>query len=511
MARAVRWRAAPAGARVAALAAATLAVAAAPAGAGVQVSATPALRPAFDRGTSDYVSRCPAGKPLRLSVRASDGDRVSVAGGKRKGGTFEKRLSRKRDGAFTIRVKAGNRATAHHVRCLPKDFPEWSFDSSGRSQAQWYVIEPTGPHAEGYIAVFDAHGVPVWWRRASSFGPWDGKLLPDGNFAYARWFGDHFGVRDKIAYEVRRTDGKLVRVVRAVGNPTDTHDFQQLPNGNFLVITYRRRCCENLSPHGGPSKAAVWDGVIQELSPSGKVAWSWSSKDHIPLSWTTHASESNYGWWYQAISESRNGTGPESTAHDLVHLNAVEPDGDGLIVSARHLDAVFRIDRATKRIDWKLGGTTVLGKSLTVLGAGAGYGGERLFGGQHDARLWTDGSVTVHDNGSWRDRPPVMDRFRIDPIARTATLVERIANPQVRISKAIGSTRKLAGGNWVTSWGGAPIVTEQSESGAIVRRFAFVENHWSYRAVPIERGRVSARALRQGMSKMVAARRAARR
>ncbi|HKP92067.1 MAG TPA: aryl-sulfate sulfotransferase [Thermoleophilaceae bacterium] len=489
-------------------AAAALAVAAAPAQAAVEITAKPALRPAFERDTSDYVSRCPAGKPLRLSVRARDGDRVSVAGHKRRGGTFERSVSRKPDGAFTIRVDSGDETTTHHVRCLPKDFPEWSLTSRGPAQAQWYLIEPIGPTARGYIAFFDTNGVPVWWRHAASFGPWDGKLLPDGNVAYGRWVGDHFGVNNRVAWEVRRIDGKLLHVLRAVGNPTDTHDFQQLPNGNFLLITYRRRCCVNLSAYGAPAKAAVWDGEIQELRPNGKLVWRWSTKDHIPPSWTTHAGESNYGWWYQTISDTHNRPGsPESAAYDLVHLNSVEPDGDGLIVSARHIDSIFRIDRATGSIEWKLGGKMVMGKSLTVLNTPSGFGGERLFGGQHDARLWTDGTVTVHDNGSWRDRPPVMDRFRIDPIAHTATLLERISNPGIRISKAIGSTRKLAGGNWVTSWGGAPVVTEQTPDGAFVRAFAFADGRWSYRAVPIERGRLSASSLRRGMSKMVAARR----
>jgi Arylsulfotransferase (ASST) len=302
---------------------------------------------------------------------------------------------------------------------------------------------------------------------------------------------------------VRRLDGRLVRLVRAVHNPTDTHDLQQLPNGNFLVIAYRRRCCVDLSSRGGPSRATVFDCEIQELTPGGKLVWKWSSRDRIPLSWTT--GDQSSGWW--ATNGSRNDQGVRDT-WDLVHINSVEPDGDGLVVSARHTDSVFRIDRATKRIDWKLGGTQVLGKSLTVPGWPPT---QSLFGGQHDARIWKDGSLTVHDNGSWRYRPPVMYRFDIDMITRTATIREHITNPEVDSSTAIGSTRKLEGGNWVTSWGASPIVTEQDETGAVVRRFVFAGNRWSYRAVPIEPGRLTAAALRHGMDKMVAARRTARR
>jgi hypothetical protein len=481
-----------------------LTLAAAPAGAAVELSTKPKLRPAFDRTVTDYVARCASGKALRVFVRASDGDRVSVGGGKRHGGTFERRVSRAPGQAFTIRLRSGEKTTRYHVRCLPSDFPDWSFQANGRAQAQWYVLAPTGGLAEGYVAIFDTHGVPVWWWHSSSYGPWDAKLLPDGTLAWAHFFGDHFGIRGhRNAYEVRRLDGTLVRRVRTAGSSTDTHDLQQLPDGHFLALTYRPRRHVDLShdPRGGPSDVTVFDGEIQELTPRGKVVWRWNSKDHIPPSWTTGTS--TRGWWFHNTPDKQPGY--ENT-RDLVHLNSVEPDGDGLIVSARHLDSILRIDRATGAVDWKLGGTQVPGKSLAVTGAPAGFTGETLFGGQHDARLWKDRSVTVHDNGSWQYRRPVMDRFEINPTLRTARLVERITNPAIESSTAIGGARKLPGGNWAVAWGASPVVTEQTESGEIVRDLTFADGLSSYRVVPLEPGRLSAGALRHGMNRIAARR-----
>jgi hypothetical protein len=470
----------------------------------VTVSTRPALRPAFDRAVSDYVTRCKPGRPLRVFVHADDGDRVSVAGGKRRGGTFEKRVGGEPDRAFTIRLHSGDRTTAHHVRCLPEDFPGWSFKAKGDAQAQWYVVAPSGGGKAGYVAIFDADGVPVWWWHSSSYGPWDAKLLPDGTLAWARFFGDHFGLRgNRNAYEIRRLDGTLVRLVRTAGSSTDTHDMQELPNGDYLALTYRPRHHVDLShdPRGGPSNVTVFDGEIQELTPRGKVVWRWNSKDHIPPSWTTGTG--SRGWWFHNSPD--NQPGYEHT-RDLVHLNSVEPDGDGLIVSARHLDSILRIDRKTGDVDWKLGGKQVPGKSLAVTGAPPGYTGEALFGGQHDARLWQDGSVTVHDNGSWHYRAPVVDRFRVDTVLRTATLVERITNPEVDFSTAIGGARKLSGGNWAVAWGNSPLFTEQTPDGAVVRRFALGDKLVTYRVAPIEPGRLNAAALRRGMNRMTARR-----
>jgi hypothetical protein len=483
---------------ITAVALAAAAVAAPPAGAAVQITTKPALRPAFSRSVSDYVARCQPGKPLRVSVKAARHDRVAVAGTGARGGDFERSVERGPDRAFTIGVRTGGETTQHHVRCLPQDFPEWSFEQHGKAQAQWYVIAANGSRRTGYMAIFDADGVPVWWRYSSAFEPWDGKLLADGTFAWMRYDRLDYRSRDQFA-DVFRLDGTPIRHVRAVGGPTDAHDVELMPNGDYLALTYPRRCCLDLSHYGLPKHAPVFDGEIQELAPSGKVVWHWSSRNHIPLSWTTGDARKRVGWWWElkvyTPDHPRKGR-----SYDLVHLNSVEPDGDGLIVSSRHTDSVFRIDRATGKIDWKLGGTYVPGKSLKVLGDAP----EPLFGGQHDARLWKDGTLTVHDNGSWHGRPPAAERFRIDTKRRTATLLEHITNPDVDYSIAVGSARKLTAGDWVVDWGNSPLVTEQDESGAVVRRFLFQGDHYSYRTFPIEPGRVSADGMRAAMDRLVA-------
>jgi hypothetical protein len=245
----------------------------------------------------------------------------------------------------------------------------------------------------------------------------------------------------------------------------------------------------------------VFDGEIQELRPGGKLVWRLSSHGHLPTSWTTGDVKKRIGWWYLLISSTPNHE-PRERAYDLVHLNSFEPDGDGLIVSARHLDSILRIDRATGRIDWKLGGRRVPGKSLKVLGPHP----TPLLSGQHDARLWKDGTLTVYDNGTWY-RPPSAFRFAIDPVKRTARVLERIVNPAIESSRAVGSARKLSGGHWVIDWGGNAVVTEQAEDGTIVRKLTLGGGRGTYRAVPIEPGVLSASELRRGMDAMAPAQR----
>ena len=113
------------------------------------------------------------------------------------------------------------------------------------------------------------------------------------------------------------------------------------------------------------------DGTFQAIAPDGWPTYYWSASGRIApvesLRWA--------GAWnaYPGLAE---------PVWDWHHINAVEPDGDGFLVSLRHTDAIYRIRRGDGGIDWKLGGTHTP-QSLKILGdwfAGSD------FGGQHDVR-----------------------------------------------------------------------------------------------------------------------------
>jgi hypothetical protein len=217
--------------------------------------------------------------------------------------------------------------------------------------------------------------------------------------------------------------------------------------------------------------------------------WEWNSRWHIGINegrrW---ASTSN-----QFLKTLPNG----KIALDWRHLNALQPDGDGILVSLRHSDAIYRIDRATGDIDWKLGGTPT-DKSLTIVGDPYA---DSDFGGQHDVRVLPDGTVTLFDNGSNRGRAPRALRFRIDTQARTATLIESVTEPEAPASFCCGSARKLPGGDWVVDW--TPLlISELTADGTPVLRLNFADNRFSYRANPVLPGQLDPAAVQAGMDKM---------
>jgi Arylsulfotransferase (ASST) len=164
----------------------------------------------------------------------------------------------------------------------------------------------------------------------------------------------------------------------------------------------------------------------------------------------------------------------------------------------RHTDAIYRISRSDGRVEWKLGGTTTP-QSLTL----SGDDQATPFGGQHDVRRLGDGTVTVHDNATQLSRSPRAVRFRIDPAQRTATLVERLTDPDITSSNCCGSARKLDSGGWLMGWGTSanPTIAEYAADHSRVFKLAF-SGAFSYRAFPVPRGRISADQLRQAMDAM---------
>jgi hypothetical protein len=479
------------------LAAAALAPLAIPGGASaaVDVTAHPALHPHFDRAVADYVVRCPRDGAIALGVRASGGEKVAIGSRDPRGGKFSETLHRRAGGGLTVHVESTTRPGTYHVRCLPRDFRRWDVSRPGDPRSHGYVVTPNGRAQHGYVAILDSHATPVWWRHSSSYGPWDAKILPGGHIAWTHYKGEHFGQRRAYGYEERRLDGHRVRRIRTRDTPTDTHDLQRLPDGHYLALTYVERDGVDLRRYGGDRRSRVYDGELQELTPGGRVVWRWNSHGHIETSETL---------WWDVLDGAQRDKPPGERRWDLVHVNSVEPDrGGDLIVSFRHVDAIYKIDRRTGGIVWKLGGTQ-RPESLKVVGDPLG---DRPFGGQHDARLWTDGTLTAFDNETGRHRAPRAVRYRIDEAARTATLVEQIDPPRDLRSQFGGSARKLPGGNWVVYWGGQPLFTEQKpDSGEEELAVERHGSHWGYRVVPLP-GSIPLAAVRRAMDRRVMRRR----
>ena len=432
----------------------------------------PSLFPKFAPGIRDYVVHC-NDAPVTVTVHASMGWEVSVAANPFRSGDFSQVVPLGSGLEFTVAVRdvARSQLYRYYVRCLPNDFPKYTFSRYGPVSPKYFSAD----REARYAIIFDGHGVPMWWYRAQAH---DTRVLGNGNVL---WADQSLSSRE---WEVHRLDGSLVRTLSAVGTHPNLHDLQFLGNGDYLVDAPRIQSHVDTSAYGGSSDADVLNAELQEVSATGNLVWNWKSQQRISLDETGRH-------WPSVINNARAGL------YDVVHWNSIEPAGGSVIASFRHLDAVYKIDKTTGNIVWKLGGTKT-SRSLAVSNDPYGY----TFGGQHDARLLPDGTLTVFDNRTkLTNATPRAVRYGIDEQAGTATLLESISDPAVTSSSCCGSARRLDNGDWLIDWGPEGGIGGYKPNGQRTFRLSFYPA-WSYRAEPVPAGAVSAQDLRQAMNKI---------
>jgi hypothetical protein len=435
------------------------------------VTATPALFPGFDRGVSDYVDRCTPGTPTTVQVDAPEGTNVSVNGAPAASGQFSVAVPQDVGQAFTIEVTDGSGTTAHHVRCLPSDFPTWTVQRNGPVQADFYAtVLVKGFGTPSYPVVFDANGVPVWW------------LAPKPTFLLQPFQNGDFAVMNVGGgMQEYALNGQLLRSVNALGGPTDFHEVLLLDDGNYVMATAQPIPCDLSSWGLGLAPKTCVDHVFQELTPSGVLVWAWDTNAHIS------PSETAPEWVAEQKHDVTNGV------YDPWHYNSIEPTPNGFILSFRHLDAIYSVARPTGAVQWKLGGTT---RSESLTTQNDPLGGPS---GQHDARLLPDGTVTLFDNGTLGlgpSRAPRATRWFVDAAGKTATLIQSIDDAEVTSSGCCGSVRVLPGGDVVTGWGGTPQIAEYAPDGTRLFR---ISGTFVYRGTPILSGQFTVQQFRDGM------------
>ena len=444
------------------------------------------LVPEYDPAETRYVSRCGRGAtPIR--VHAGEGATAAIGFGEPGTGTFEVMPGVEPGEDFPIVVRDGDSRRTYRVRCLPADFPAWKFEMSRPLDPGLFVVSfRPSRQARPWVIVFDHEGVPRWWYTPSTRAL-GGQVLEDGTVSWARSFGDGYGLDPRMAHEVRSVSGKLRRTVRTKGEIVDGHEFRELGDGNVLVDIYAPGTKVDLSRFGGPASASAVFAEIHEIDPEGRVVWRWNSRRHVGL-------EETGRWWRNVLSNSKSADGVAT--FDPVHVNSIEPRGaDEIVVSMRHTDAIYGIERSTGNVVWKLGGTATA-QSLRVVGDPA----EKLFGGQHDARVDENGDISVYDNGKSRPRRPRVVSYSLDLKRGTATYLGQLNDPEVKTSHCCGSARPLPAGGWLVSWGANPLVTAFDGDERIAFRLRLPVS--TFRAVPVSEGVTSVAELDRGLEAM---------
>ncbi len=336
----------------------------------------------------------------------------------------------------------------------------------GRDTAPGYIFiapkngpEEAGPGQDGCI-ILDNDGQPVWLRLLQNEGMdvMDFKAQTyKGETVLTWWEGLHTGYGQGEYVILDGSYQEITRVRAGNGYEGDHHEFLITPEDTALITIYSK-VPRDLSGVGGPVDGVVLDGIVQEIDiETGEVIFEWHSLDHIGL------------------EESLYGPPPDLAApFDYFHINSIDPiPGGYLIISARRTCAVYKVDRKTGEVVWRLGGK----KSDFEMGAGV----RTVL--QHDARRNPDGTITIFDNRNVitaeQSRGIVVE---VDEDRMSASLVREYTHPDKLLSDTQGNVQVLPNGNVLVGWGSAPFFSEFDHHGKLLFNAAYPAESESYRA-----------------------------
>ncbi len=332
--------------------------------------------------------------------------------------------------------------------------------------AHGYVfIAPKKNVAQAGPMIIDDRGRLVWFRPLNTRGVTDFRAQTyRGRPVLTWWRGRPFHGRGDGNYAIVDSSYRTVARVRpGNGLVGDIHEFLITPRDSALMTIFHRvRVAGRL----------VFEGAVQEVDiASGRVLFEWHSVGHVALA------ES-----YEPPPKKA------SLPYDYFHVNSVDVDTDGnLLVSARNTHAVYKLDRRTGRIIWRLGGK----RSDFTMGPGT------RFAWQHDARRRPDGTITLFDNEAAPQVGPQSRGvvLRLDAARRRASLVRSIVHHPRLLAATQGNLQLLPDGHYFVGWGARPYFTEYDATGRRVlldARFGYRDD--SYRAYRLPwRGRPGGR------------------
>jgi EmrB/QacA subfamily drug resistance transporter len=236
--------------------------------------------------------------------------------------------------------------------------------------------------------------------------------------------------------------------------------------GHNMWVTANKNIPMDLSPWGGAYNGALVDSAVQEYDlRTGKLIYNWDALKHIPLSDSYGVLPSNGFPW------------------DAYHINSIQLlPGGNFITSMRDTWAAYKVNKATSKIEWTLGGKH---SSFT-------FGPKANFTWQHDVALHPDGTLTMFDDhccqitsGGIYVTPTAPSRglaLKVDETRHTATLASEFSHGKSFDADYMGNTQPLSNKRWFVGWGSQPFMTEYDSNGKALFDAVLPRPDLTYRA-----------------------------
>jgi hypothetical protein len=330
-----------------------------------------------------------------------------------------------------------------------------------------FIAPEQGDVGQGGSLMIDNKGQVVWFRPlgSASARTMDFKVQTYKGEPVLTWI-ESFPVELSECVIFDSSYHEIARFTPANGYTDGDHHEFLITAEDTALITTRDTVPRDLTSVGGSVDSVASEGIVQELDiETGKLLFEWHSLDHVGLDETN----------------AKPGEDEDYSGIDYFHLNSIDVDHDNnLLISARRTSAVYKIDRNTGEIIWRLGGKN----SDFEMQEGT------RFDFQHDARRLPDGTISIFDNGATVIRnslPKAIEASRdivleLDEQKMKATLVREYIHPDKLKADASGNAQVLENGNVFVGWGRALAVSEFSHDGTLLFDARLQPDNRSYRA-----------------------------
>lgn len=333
--------------------------------------------------------------------------------------------------------------------------------SSGPIFLAPYSFSADASYGQQGSLILDNLGNPIWFRplsspnlmntdfRTQTFNGnpvltfWQGTLATPPAYTNAPGGSSEPG----SCYYILDNTYAVIKLVSAQrGYTSDIHEFLLTPHNTALLLS-TKSVPMDLTPYGGPQDGYVQDFAIQEIDlHNNELVFFWSALDHIPLTDS-----------YQSTSS----VGLSGNIWDAYHLNSIglTDSVDDILVSGRNTWTIYKINKPTGNIIWRLGGK----QSNFTIQSGA------EFSWQHDARFLPNNLISMFDDNSDGSSTPGPAShgliLQLDLNTMDAALYRSyFHDPNITVASQ-GNVQQLDNGNKFVGWGQSQYYSEFNEAG----------------------------------------------
>ena len=352
-------------------------------------------------------------------------------------------------------------------RPVPANVPPYEFVQYDSAYQGSFLVTPfnIGTAATDPIKnllVLDSDGYVFWYRQV------DNRFVLDFKYDEASGVYQYMAFNGPLEayYTVMDSGFSVLDTFVTVGNVRpDNHDFHITEDNTYLVAGLSDSIMDlsaylfNFTPGSATTRAIGF--AIQEFDEDHNLLFQWKSNDHI----NPGATFGGYGY--------------NPMGFNYCHGNSIEEDTDGhLLVSFRHLNAVYKIHRQTGEVLWSLGGTA---SSFT-------FANDAGFSAQHDARRLPNGNISIFDNAN-QAAPPQISRaveYSLDTVNWVATKVWEHKYTPGFFASAMGGHQTTADRRHLVNYGISyrpdPSFVLTDDNGNKISELFFQDSFMSYRA-----------------------------